>query len=382
MPELHEPAPTITPPATPQPPEPTAEMPPSNPLPHPPSAPKSNRKLLLLIFTLIIFAALATAGFFIYQNYKLKQSAPTTTPTTPPVSETPTSTPDPTEGWKVYQDNTYSFKYPDDWKAVPGQESEEEYFNGDVVKVNSPSGKVVLGFFADTYPYGFGSDAIQNQETLNLTINNTQVSAIEKTRTDSNGQKAFIDLKYPRNGKNYHIIFGTGYPISDDQNTSYEEYLDLKVTIFQILSTFEFIETDQTTNWKEFANPRLKLKFKYPENYYFETIARDDGSGFSYLLGPNQEEVFHIMVRDDYSSPQAEFFLDTSSTGTLDIGEISWKAYYLPQGYGDGKFTIGADQAVYGLQLEKNGILYTLTFYKQSNLTSIQQQILSTFKFL
>lgn len=137
---------------------------------------------------------------------------------------------------------------------------------------------------------------------------------------------------------------------------------------------------EPTADWKTYNNQRLKFLFQYPQDYEFNVIPRDDGSGFTLMLGPNNDSLFRISARDKYSKPEALYFLDTPSTGKITINDKMWNIYYLPTGYGDGG-TVGSGQPVYGLQLENNQILYTITMYNQKEINSQQNQILSTFEF-
>src|SRR3989338_10689805 len=69
---------------------------------------------------ILIILALAVGGYFAYQNFQLKMSAPSAS-----TSSSPTAITAPTENWKIYTDKTlgFSLENPPNWFLKEGDKS-------------------------------------------------------------------------------------------------------------------------------------------------------------------------------------------------------------------------------------------------------------------
>lgn len=208
----------------------------------------NHKGFLPLVFGILVLLV-AVAGGAYYLGTKNSQITPQSNiqPTTMPQNEigaNPTVSPtsgssqaDKTANWNTYADATYTFKYPKDWTVKPGSKETEEYFQGDYVEIIAPSPTVSIQISPSQPPYGFGGPMETKFESISINTNQSTYESKESTRVENGITKSFVDLAIPHTGKEYHVLFGTGYPVNDDQNSSYSDYQQYKDTILEILST-------------------------------------------------------------------------------------------------------------------------------------------------
>jgi hypothetical protein len=153
----------------------------------------------------------------------------------PSISEQPTPTPSqkPTEvaekdGWKTYSNTYYSLMYPSDWTL-----NTSDYMN--LAELTNPNKTVSFKLTDGQYPYGYGGEVKFDTKDINLTVNGKEYT-VEETTT--NNTQVFVNFKLDI--KNYHVLFGTGYPGGSDEKTSKEDYYSTKPTIMKILSSVKF----------------------------------------------------------------------------------------------------------------------------------------------
>lgn len=135
---------------------------------------------------------------------------------------------------------------------------------------------------------------------------------------------------------------------------------------------------DPTADWKTYTDDILKFSFKHPSKFSIEIQPKDDGRGISYLFAPNYISILNVLTK--YSIDDTKYFMNTTSSGNVIIGDYSWKTYFLPKGSPEG--TVGTGEPIFILQTEINKKLVTFISYNQTNITEEQSQILSTFKFI
>jgi hypothetical protein len=152
------------------------------------------------------------------------------------LSSTPTpSRTQPVAGWNVYRDGTYSFQYPSDW-SVTGQYA--DYYKGRIVTITSPSRTVAIHVYPAQPPYGFGASESRQMNDLKIPIEGNGYGVKENIRSKN---KVFVDLKIQKK-KEYHIVFGTGYPATDDKVASSSDYFATREVVVKILSTLKITE--------------------------------------------------------------------------------------------------------------------------------------------
>ncbi len=213
--------------------------------------PKTN---MVLVFVVAILCSLTfgMGGFYLgkqssnlqpYGDKKENQPSPIPTEgakveTSLAVPSTIQNIPSGTEDWKSYADKTYAFRYPSTWNIQPGSSDIEEYFGGDYIQVVAPSPTVTIEIAPAEFAYGFeGPVEHKIGETFKINIGGREYSGTEDIRTEEGKTKVFVNMTVPIAGKEFHILFGTGYPVNQDSAPSYSDYQKYRDTILKILST-------------------------------------------------------------------------------------------------------------------------------------------------
>jgi len=129
-----------------------------------------------------------------------------------------------------------------------------------------------------------------------------------------------------------------------------------------------------TSSWETYESQKYKLSFSHPADYIIEE------SGNQIIINKSKDNSFSIKVRDDYTPAETSTLLDSPTTGSRKIGDLVWNVYDLPEGYQDGGYQ--GTSPIYALSLENTGKLVQIVFYNHTNTTSLEDQILSTFRLL
>ncbi len=230
---------------------------------------------------------------------------------TPQPVELPTAgekkEPDQTVGWKTYKNEEYGYemKYPKNWSAKHESgynEVLERYYEKNIFK--DPTGKYILYF--GIVP----EDSNIRTPNLKTGVGFTQVGTDQTINIGGRAVK-ISNLIYEPKGTVQEVWFGPfeindfkgkaefGY-LTDDFN--YNEWFDMagkpELEIAKkILSTFRFIETDQTADWKTYRN----------EEYGFEIVLSEGYEGFW-----TKERT--IRKEREMDSPFVVFYLDASGS--------------------------------------------------------------------
>jgi hypothetical protein len=192
-----------------------------------------NKKILILI---IIGVLIVVGGIYWWQKSLTKQSAPTPAP---PTTTTPTS--DQTANWKTYQNNKYGFevKYPGNMKirysyneGVDIRSSDEHNIINAMATINDTSQLTIMKDFPRTeQPYNFFGI-----EAKKFTGNNPATG----------DPQIWLVVKHG----NYFYTVMTPPDLFDS-----------------VISTFKFIGSDQTANWKTYINDKFGFELKYDPSW-------------------------------------------------------------------------------------------------------------------
>ncbi len=136
--------------------------------------------------------------------------------------------------------------------------------------------------------------------------------------------------------------------------------------------------SDPSADWETYTNNKFKLTFMYPKTLAFEEYLVSDNQ-LQAIFNKNQPINFIIGADLDYKPENVTYLLDQKPNGTKTINNNTWNTYYSSSGYGDAG---GYSAPYFGLQIEMNHVLYSAIFYNQDTIDPIQEQILSTFKFI
>ncbi len=216
------------------------------PTPVPPPTKKTNWVLILGIVLLLI-SVLALVGYFVYQNYQSRINVSTPLASPEPTAEAGTATPDPTADWKIYTNKTYgiSFNYPKEAKIIGDIESQ---------LFTIVSGNQSVSFLASK-----NSQDYSVNEFMLRTISPNNPDSVRKYVTFSNVSFNNLNFVLANQDANYfsqqsgslnsYLIGKGNYVFSFGFNKVSESL------ITQILSTFQFTNTQSTSSATPTATP-------------------------------------------------------------------------------------------------------------------------------
>lgn len=132
-------------------------------------------------------------------------------------------------------------------------------------------------------------------------------------------------------------------------------------------------QAKEFADWQTYRNEEYGFEFKYPKQESFREH------------NPSQEfiQIFTDSVRikatkNRYIDESSDWFLDTPPNGEFILGNITWKTFFLPNGYCDGP---GCSVPIYAVNTRRENVVYSVTFGEKQQISDLQKQILSTFKF-
>lgn len=133
--------------------------------------------------------------------------------------------------WKTFDDANFSIDYPSNWIAS----SERDGYLGDELTVTNETGSVVVRVTSEQQPYSFPGYDKSNfkEENVNVLIQGKNYQ-VKVTTVDN--RKAYADFAID-SGK--RVMFGTGYPVGDDNNISLSNYQSNLSVIQKVLSTLK-----------------------------------------------------------------------------------------------------------------------------------------------
>lgn len=135
--------------------------------------------------------------------------------------------------WKTHKEVGYTFSYPADW-IIKTNGYLGEY--GGVI-LNNKQNSVSIIFSDVQYPYGFeGPGWNWKSQDLKIVVADKEYFVKEKILDN----RVYVDFKPSVDSQTVYILFGTGYPASEDKNASITDYHNSRDTILEILSTFRF----------------------------------------------------------------------------------------------------------------------------------------------
>jgi hypothetical protein len=184
-----------------------------------------------------------------------------------------------TTNWKIYTDDEFdfSFRYPSAWflEVQSYDDNESKVFFIDASPINIPTSNEHRRIgLVNIQVHHSNPDYIKKNRALftkgqPVAIGEERISAyrIEEITAADDLRTGMQDIHY--NGVSFIQQNEYIYTLSiQAKNTEYEEY---KAIFDQILSTFKFTDSTDTSNWKTFSDD-LGYSFLYPPSYQVSTI--------------------------------------------------------------------------------------------------------------
>jgi len=123
-----------------------------------------------------------------------------------------------------------------------------------------------------------------------------------------------------------------------------------------------------------YRSQEYRFVSQYPSEVVLELPLKGETPA---IVHTRDGEAFHISARKGYLPGDAVYFLDAPPSGMLALGDNVWQTYELPQGCLDGP---SVSPPMLALRMEAGGVLYTIPFRGQMNISPVQKRILSTFR--
>ncbi|OQA93273.1 MAG: hypothetical protein BWY24_00564 [Microgenomates group bacterium ADurb.Bin219] len=223
--------------------------------------PQKSSKILLIFLGVLIILAVGVAAFFLGKKSNNQRTV------TPPAVSTiskPTLTSDPTANWKTYTNTKYGFEI----KYYPELNPSED--NGEDKIINFSTGMANISH--SQYGFSIRILAKSTTESLKEEIVNSLAKAPMPSKIESEEEKSFNNITWKK--FNYKKFVTTDYydmttAVTINNQYSYE-IVAAAGDIDQILSTFKFLSSDETANWKTYTNSVEKFSFKYPQSWFLK----------------------------------------------------------------------------------------------------------------
>ncbi|MEX2007148.1 MAG: hypothetical protein WD992_00020 [Candidatus Levyibacteriota bacterium] len=235
-------------------------MPPEEPVAPPPLPPRHSSKLfigLIVFFALLLMAGIAFGAYYFSADKNSNSTKIATIVTPTPTPDPASNAADATANWKTYTNDTfsYSLKFPDTF-TVPVQTSREKsqlgVDNNMCIKNKSDNNCHII---INVYSISTGATLQQWIDDNKLLAYGTiQTRSSTGLKINLNGNDGFI-LESFNGGNNYIFQHNNDiYVLELPKNYTEEDK--------EILSTFKFIDTTNTSNWKTYEGKNFT--FKYP----------------------------------------------------------------------------------------------------------------------
>ena len=381
----------------------------------------SQQTKLFIIFAILLIFLLGISNFLFL---KQKPQPPLTPPTqpSPPTTSQPSTLPDTTVNWKTYKNEKYGFEFecPSWWVLEEDYhlKSHPQFIIRDKEKLspNQCYDTTSITIMPRGYPAGELPSAadIKEEEVI---FAGKRAHILYFLTTEGIVWGRYIKfLEYPVNwnedgailvfvkflepperlceGRNIEQLteqereicyWEKGYQWKGNIDKEDSKILE------QILSTFKFIDTKDTTNWKTYRNEKYGFEFEYPKIYDEEKeyqlcrISESKDKNFITLAGRIQ-----ISVLDSNGLNLNEYIDTLIEEGRLQIetkaveGDKATITYRIQDSlaYGIINFYINKlknDGKIYMIALERP---FNLCDYNQTSIWDVYDKVVSSFRFI
>ena len=243
---------------------------PQPPTPVPPRSHSNKNKLIFLISLILLLISISSVLYYLGQNSTQTPTLPSSFPLA-----SPAPSPDETSGWKTYSSSQfgYSVNYPFNWEAV--ESTREELIRDEIHKTTLLEKE--YEFWQGTFqisilenPESLSLDAWVSQLRIESASGANLIQKVEDIELDGNPAKKLDILAFDhddivvitvQNNFIFYLQFEDADNPNDPGTEKHQEIYN------QILSSFEFVDSDETSGWKTYRNEEYGFEFKYPLDY-------------------------------------------------------------------------------------------------------------------
>lgn len=336
-----------------------------------------------LILVLLVIISIGTMAGSLKYLSELKDAPGTVQPKKlSPISteNQPENTDIDIKDWKTYSNEQYGFefKYPDSWNPKENVNTELQIYS---VALNQPeiSANPKISFTKNPGGVGYEFLKFNLSGTVNVGGVSTQKESFEPT-----SEFSFSNCN-SKNSEGFRINLNKDNNEYEIWATYCQSEENFDANIFdQILSTFKFIEKDETADWKTYRNEEYGFELKYPQDWFI-----------------NSESLTQIsIVNNKYKDSEGEFpyinvlIYNNNENLTLRNWFYDNQSYF----FGTSKLVEGKDYQLKDIKIQNSDaiefsysrIIKNTLVNINSNIISIgainsgenYDKILSTFKFM
>jgi len=334
-----------------------------------------------LSILLIVLLAVIVGGVVVYKYYLVPKEEPS-------AGKVPEEVQDETADWETYRNEKYGFeiKYPPDWKVVDGGVN---YFGFDKRDFDVCFGLACTapGIVIELHP----NDNIETfwlWEIIQEGELSPTIKVIKKEVVTIRNREITKALLEQGNGwQEWNYLFDSpeikGFTLFS-ANTAKRDQIVYDLIAEKMLSTFKFLEKDETADWKTFNNAEFGYSFKYPSTY----IVKEYGTGTDVQICESSDTHYIVYFYGQKTSATLSWIIKDRTDGGL----LREARPTIINGLSAYEGIVQGIISWYGVLVKNNSNLIEITFdpitdeailqQDKTTLTNTQKLILSTFKFI
>lgn len=139
------------------------------------------------------------------------------------------------------------------------------------------------------------------------------------------------------------------------------------------------ITPDLVVSWETYNSPEFGFSIDYSQNLQVQDYLNDQYNRTVSFKGTDLYFSVTLRKADSNFNLDKYYFMDSPIARTTVLSGQKANIYEMPNGYCDGP---GCSQPYIAIVTEHNSDVYSISFFGDSKLSSLESQILSTFKFI